>query len=319
MVQEKLVRPNQPLDTISTCLIVIAVAFWGFAFPLLKIAVRYIPPLTLGWVRYMVAALPLLIYFIVKEGPGSLLKPLKRDWHLFVAMGFLMVALPNATQNIGIKYTTSSMSALIQTSEPIFTILLASMFLGERLSMRKVGGTVMALLASVLLVWLGGLSLGGGKVFVGNVLMFICSVSYGISAVFTKAALRRNDPLKTAAIAMFLGSIMLIPTSLVIGEPIDWFIGMPDIAWLVLALLCLFPCLFATVLWYHVLTYTEVSRQILFLYLIPVFASIGAFVTWGEILTPISIALGLVIVIGVLIAQFEVKRKKGRLLPRPGR
>jgi drug/metabolite transporter (DMT)-like permease len=319
MVHEERVRPNQPLDTISTCLIVIAVAFWGFAFPLLKIAVRYIPPLTLGWVRYMVAALPLLIYFMVREGPMSLLRPLKRDWRLFVAMGFFMVALPNATQNIGIQYTTASLSSLIQTSEPIFTIILASMFLDERLSMRKVGGTLMALTASILLVWLGGLSLGGGKVFIGNVLMFICSVSYGVSAVFTKAALRRNDPLKTAAIAMFLGSIMLIPTSLAIGEPVDWFLGMPDIAWLVLALLCLFPCLFATVLWYHVLTYTEVSRQILFLYLIPVFASVGAFATWGEVLTPISILLGVIIVISVLFAQSDARSKRGRRSRRPGR
>jgi drug/metabolite transporter (DMT)-like permease len=65
----------------------------------------------------------------------------------------------------------------------------------------------------------------------------------------------------------------------------------------------------ATFLWYVVLRGHEVSKQVLFTYLIPIFASIFAYFMLGEILTIITIILGILIFIGITLAEIEVKEK----------
>ena len=106
---------------------------------------------------------------------------------------------------------------------------------------------------------------------------------------------------------MFFGSIILIPLSPLFGEPIDWPLHLSSDGWLYLFLLTLFPCMIATFLWYVVLQTHEVSKQVLFSYLIPVFAVIFAFLMLGEILTPGTIFLGALIILGIALAEINLK------------
>jgi drug/metabolite transporter (DMT)-like permease len=59
-----------------------------------------------------------------------------------------------------------------------------------------------------------------------------------------------------------------------------------------------------------VLKTREVSRLILFIYLIPVFATAIAYFVFGEVIKITTVVFAIIIICGVMIAQYEYKKKK---------
>ncbi len=300
---------NKSLDTMSIFLLIIAVLFWGWAFPLIKITLEFVPPLVIGYFRYLIASLPFLGYLFYKYGLNETMKQVKGSMGILCALGITMVTLPNITQNIGLLYTTSSIAALISTVAPIFTIFIAITFLKESKSFQKIIGMLIALIASLLIVFYTDLEVSNSTLF-GNTLIFITAVSYGISGIFSKTVLEKCSPVHVAGFAMFIGAVLLIPLSPIFGEPLDWAIHLPIDGWIYLLTLTLLPCMVATFLWYVVLQGHEVSKQVLFTYLIPVFAAVFAYLMLGEVLTPYTILLGALIIFGITIAEMEFKKNK---------
>ena len=299
---------NDHLTATSILLIFISVLLWGWAFPLIKITLDFVPPLVIGYFRYFFASLPFLFYIFYKFGIKDTLIKLKLVWPTILALGTTMVTIPNITQNIGLLYTTSSIAALITTVAPVFTVIIAIIILHESKTWQKFVGLLVALTASVLIVVYTGLEISDATLF-GNTLIFITSVSYGISGIFSKTALKVLSPIYVTGFGMFFGSIILIPLSILFNEPLDWPLYLPLDSWIYLVALTIFPCLIATFFWYVVLETHEVSKQVLFTYLIPVFAATFAFFMLGEVLKPITILLGGLIILGISLAEIDFGNK----------
>jgi drug/metabolite transporter (DMT)-like permease len=69
----------------------------------------------------------------------------------------------------------------------------------------------------------------------------------------------------------------------------------------------------ATFLWYVVLQAHEVSKQVLFTYLIPIFAAVFAFLMLGEVLTPVTMLLGAMIILGIALAEISFKNQNNNI------
>ena len=300
---------NRSLTPNTILFILIAVILWGWAFPLIKVTLEFLPPIVIGYFRYFFASLPFILYLFYKFGFKSVINELRSGWVVILALALTMITLPNIAQNIGLKYTSSSLAALITTAAPVFTVIIAILFLKESKSSLKIVGLVIAIIASVLIVFLGGFEMEGTAIS-GNILIFITAVSYGVCGIFGKIALRNYSPVFVVGFSMFIGSILLIPISLILNEPVDWSLHLSFEGWTYLWILTLLPCMVATFLWYVVLRAHEVSRQVLFTYLIPVFAAITAYLMLGELLTPSTIFMGVVIFIGITLAEIDLKNEK---------
>jgi drug/metabolite transporter (DMT)-like permease len=297
------------ITSTATSLLIISVLFWGLAFPVIKITLDHVPPLVIGYFRYLLASIPFLVYIFLKKTKNEIMNELEENWKVLILLGITMVTIPNITQNIGLLYTTSSIAALISTVAPVFTVIIALTFLHESKTWYKITGLIIALSASILMVLYTGFEMSEATLF-GNSLIFITSVSYGICAIFSKSALMKCHPINVAGYGMFFGSIILIPISIIFNEPLDWPIRISIVGWSYLFILTIFPCMIATFLWYVVLESYEVSKQVLFTYLIPVFAAVFAYILLGEILHPITIILGFFIIIGITLAEgvlFKIK------------
>jgi drug/metabolite transporter (DMT)-like permease len=288
-------------------LILISVIFWGLAFPLIKITLNYVPPLVIGYFRYFFASIPFLFFILVTDSKDKILGIINSNWQVLLALGITMVTIPNITQNIGLLYTTSSLAALITTVAPVFTVISAIIFLKESKTISKFIGLLIALVASTTMVIFTGLNLSEATLF-GNILIFITAVSYGICGIFSKFALNSCSPVYVAGFGMFFGASMLIPISIIFHEPIDWPIGLPIEGWGLLVVLTILPCMIATFIWYVVLETYEVSKQVLYTYLIPVFAAVFGYILLKETLHPLTILLGSLIIIGITLAEGTFNR-----------
>ncbi len=298
---------NRPLNHLGWLGMLFAVFCWGLSFPLLKIALDEVEPVTLAVLRYTIAIIPLLLFLLIKEGTDGIFKPLKDDFFFFLCLGIVGITLPNLFQNYGMTMTSAHLSSIIQASGPIFTIIMAVLILKEPLGANKVLGSAIALSGTLLLVTSGGLSLTGSMVL-GNFLVLMSAISYAVSSIMSKKILEKYDPMTTATLSIFLGTVILAVFS-IFESPFEKVPAISLYSWNLIVILALFPGSFALLAWYWILRTSEVSRIILFIYLIPVFATTIAYFWPGEVITLSTIFFAALIICGVAIAQYERRNK----------
>ncbi len=301
---------DESISNRNHVLLILASIIWGATFPAIKVMLDYIPPIILGGIRYLIGAIPILIILAYQKELKNSWNFFRHNWKYIVAVGIFMVTIPNFTQNIGMQYTTASLSSIIQSVGPIVVIILAVMFLREKLTLYRVVGTAMALIASVLLIWGGGVSFSDTMIF-GNILIFISAVSYGINGAISKAALKTHTPLVLVGYSMLVGAIILFPLSFAFNERVDWVFNQNLLSISLLLALAIFPCFIATLIWFIALKSLPVSKQVVYVYLIPIVAVAISIVFLNEELTLLTAVLGAVTVAGVAVAQYENNNKKG--------
>src|SRR3954466_8047317 len=108
----------------------LASLLWGTADVAGKLALDAIPPATLAALRFAVA---LAILWPLARWRGEPRVPARTT----APLGLLGVALTFIFQNLGLERTSAMNASLLQGAVPVLTLLLAAMFLGERLAPRR--------------------------------------------------------------------------------------------------------------------------------------------------------------------------------------
>ena len=114
---------------------------WGLSFLSIKVAIAAIPPMTLGLLRFVIAAalLPLLALATresLRVGP--------RDLPRLALGGLLGVTLYFLCENNGVKLLSASEASLIVGVIPVVTMLAERAFLGTRVGFRSYLGALLS-------------------------------------------------------------------------------------------------------------------------------------------------------------------------------
>jgi drug/metabolite transporter (DMT)-like permease len=127
------------------------VAIWGSGFAALKIATAHIDPLWNTATRIAIASATLGVVLAVQ---GQRLPPLRHPaWRAYALIGFFGMAFPFMLFAFASQRLPSAIVAICNGGSPIFTGLLAHLFLaGDRLSARKAGGVALGFAGLVTLV-----------------------------------------------------------------------------------------------------------------------------------------------------------------------
>ncbi len=292
--------------------LLVAVAMWGSTFPAIKIALHDISPITLGLFRAIFGAIPIAIFTFLILGQKETLRPLKSDLLPMIGIALTQYYLPLVAQNVGMtmmdQESAASMSSLLQATAPIFTIFLSALFLGEYIGKKKALGTAVALSGTLLLVTRGGVILSG-TTLIGNLMLLSSAVFYSFSGILVKKALDDYNPLSIITGSLSFAVLLFIPTAFLLEDP-SHIVSIPISSWILAVYLGLFANGIVLILWYFVLSSKELSKQILFVYLIPFFGIIFSYLFVDEVLTLRTFVFGAVILIGITIAQYEKKKKR---------
>jgi drug/metabolite transporter (DMT)-like permease len=286
-----------------------AVALWGLAFPLIQIGLEDFSPIMLGFLRFVLASALMLVFIVVMYSFEQVSATVRKEWKPLLVLGLLYVAIPNVAQNIGLQSGTSSIASVIQSSGPVMTLIFAVLLLKERMTSMKAVGTVVAIAGTFLLVASGGISLQDED-FTSNVLILISATSYGLAWVSAKRMLERNPPVLIIGLSLMFGTALLA-VAVPFESPMVFEVNTDSVVnLLVLGLLC---GSISSLLYLSSLEKREVSRMAFFIYLMPVFASVFAWVLRGEGVETWTAVCGLIIVAGILIAN----RNSGPATPKP--
>src|ERR1700730_697420 len=123
---------------------------WSFAFVAGKIGVTSCPPLILLTARLSLAGI-LILGISALRGEGCSLS--WRDSLVFALIGVANNALYLGFGYTGLKTVSAGLGGLIVSANPVFTAVLAALFLGGHLTLRKVAGLLLGIVGVGFIVW----------------------------------------------------------------------------------------------------------------------------------------------------------------------
>src|SRR4029079_4386335 len=141
---------------IGISLAVLAVIIWSGNFIIARGVIKQIPPIRLAFYRWLSASI-IIFPFAMKKTRAEW-KFVKQSWHYLFWASLSGIALFNTFVYIGAHYTTAITLALIGTpASPIIWIVLARIFLNERIGFLKMGGMMLCIAGVVFLLAQGSL------------------------------------------------------------------------------------------------------------------------------------------------------------------
>lgn len=286
--------PSSSLKSLS--LLMTLAVIWGSAFVLVKITLGTLPPLTLAWLRIAIAGLTLYAY---ARWQGYGLPRGGRQFWLGAAMtGLTGMALPFSLIAWGLGDTNSGIAAILTATVPLWTMLLAHVFLADEAMTRRSFIGIALGFAGVLLLFADKTG-SGGKVF-SAALILLASLSYGIMAVSIKK-IATQDTLQFSAAVTWCGLAFLTPVVVVVEHP--WALAPDTTAMLSVLTLGSVNTGLATLLLIRLVNLAGATYASLTNYLAPVVAIIFGAVFLSERL-PASAGAGfLLIALGVYLTS----------------
>ena len=274
-----------------------AAVSWGASFVAIKVALRTLSPLPLVWLRFGLGV-GVLSLFVMRESEKD---PLSfREWLLVGLLGFLGVPFHHLVQSTGLKTAQAATSAWIISSMPVFIALLGALFLGERMSRRRVVGLALAA-AGVLLVVTRGepkrLWMTDPGSF-GDLLVLLSALNWAVFTVASRGFLARHRPAPMMFRVMASGWLMTTVLFLASGawSPIA---GLDAGGWAAVLFLGVFCSGLAYVFWYDALKSLPASQAGVLMYLNPAAATVVAVAGLGEPLSVSVVSGALLITLGV--------------------
>lgn len=129
--------------------IAILTLVWGCNWPVLKLGVNELPPLTFRGSTLIFAALGLLA--VAKLSGHSLLIP-REWWGRVLVLAILNIAAWNGLILFGVQQMQAGRSAILAYTMPIWSVLFSLVLLHEALSKRKVVGLLLGVAGMIVLL-----------------------------------------------------------------------------------------------------------------------------------------------------------------------
>ena len=281
------------LDSRIIIAIGITILLWASSFAAVRASLQAFTPGHIALFRFLIASILLAVSALVTHTKLPALK----DIPVIFLLGFLGVFAFHTAQNYGQVTVTAGSAGMIISSVPIFTAILATIFLGEKL---KLWGWL-----SIFISFLGVSLIAFGeregvKFDFGVIFLLLAAIVAAIYFVLQKPYLIRYTALQLVTYMIWAGTLLLLVFTPGLIEEVA---NAPIEATIATIYLGIFPSAVAYVTWSYALSRAPTSIVASFLYLQPVFAVIIAWIWLNEIPALISMIGGVVTILGVFLVN----------------
>lgn len=249
--------------------LLVTVTFWGSAFAASKVVTEAVPATVGAALRFGLGALVMTL--ILRLRPGSRAGVPRGSWPGVIVLGLIGVAAYNLLFFWGLALARASDgSMIIPTLSPAITVLLAALFLKDRLTWQKVIGLALAGAGSV--VFFSSTYLASGadsRRLLGDMLFLGAALCWSAYTLLGKRVMERMDPLAATAYAAQAGAPVLLLIALPEILRVDW-LSLGSGFWLNILYLAVAPTAVANWFWYHGVKGVGPARASSFMYLVPV-------------------------------------------------
>ena len=189
--------------------LVATIVVWSFSFiaaARLRDHVGLTEALAARFVPVLVGSALVLLVLVIRRG----LRVPRVAWPKVVAMGLLSVPAYNVFFFHGMKTVPSGTAALIIALNPVFTAVLARLFLGEPFGGRRLAGLLLSLAGLFIVVRYGTDRAVDWPYLSAAILLALAPLSWALYTVIGRTLPAGSDPFDTAYALLLVGSLPLV-------------------------------------------------------------------------------------------------------------
>lgn len=289
---------EQKKDYIWHLTAVVVVGIWGLTFISTRVLIdNGLTPQEIFLLRFLMAYIG--IWFI---SPRKLWCDNWRDELWMLLSGVTGGSLYFLTENTALEVTLTTNVAFIVCSTPLLTLLLSRLlYRREKATSRLWIGSLLALLGVGLVIFNGNFVLKLSPL--GDVLSLTASLAWAVYSLIMRRVSDRYSTVFITRKVFFYGLLTILPAFLVHPWqfPLSSF-SSPSVLFnlLFLGLLASLVCF---VVWNVILKRLGTVRASNYIYLNPLFTSVGALLFLGEPLTPVALLGAACVLCGVYLAS----------------
>jgi len=283
---------------------VLACIIWSGNFIVARAFIKDVPPIALSFFRWSVGTL-ILLPFTLKQF-WKQRQIISQNKNYFFWTSLFGVAIFNTFLYIAAHTTSAINMALIGTcSSPIFSVFLAAVFLKERVTALRIIGMLVMLMGIIYLLVKGSWErLTTFHFTTGDLWVLGAAVFFAGYNIMVRKKPREVRPIVFLFTTFFIGSMVLLPFYIWEAQhsaPVEWTTNLT----LAVLYLGLGTSVIAFLLWNVSIARLGAARTALFGNLIPLFSSLEALWLLHEEITTFHLVSGVLIVIGLIIANFK--------------
>lgn len=291
-------------------LMLLAVAtIWGVASPVIKFTLTGFDPAVFLAYRFGIST---IIAIVIAIFIGLHIPKNGKVFLLFLFYGFLNSVVALGLLFFGMENTTVLETGLITLAGPLIISTAGVYFLHEHVTKREKIGMGIAMFGTLLTILQPLINNGHSALKLsGNILVLGYVVATVVTAVLSKELLKKDvNPMSLTNMSFVIGFLFFLPVALlnpnfnintmILAVPLTYHFGVWYMA-----------ILSGTLAFYlsnRAQKTIEIGEQSLFSYLYPIFSLPLAVVWLGEKVTSMHIVGGVIILIGVVIAEIKKKR-----------
>jgi drug/metabolite transporter (DMT)-like permease len=277
-------------------LLLLLATCWGATYPLTKIAIGTIPPITFLCWRSLIGGGVLLLLMLLRG------KRLPRDgaaWRLLSTQQIINGVFPFLLITWAQQYVPAALTVVLASTTPIFAFLITwGITRHEPATGLKLIGVVLGLAGTLLIIGLEALS-GLGEQIVAQMAIAVATISFAFGTIYGRR-LRDYDPMVTASGALLFGGLLLLPFSLALEAP--WTIAPSREALIATVVLALTGSALGLMIFYRLInTIGSIATNAQAYLRIPIGVALSVFLV-GESVPP-SLMAGLALVFAGVLAM----------------
>jgi len=285
-------------------IITILVVVWAFAFLFIKIGLEELSFVNLTIMRFLIVCLVLILILFFQKKRFSKLH--KKDIVPIFLLGFFGVIVYHLGLNYGEQFISPAAASLIIATVPVQIIILSTIFLKEKIGLKKLIGIIIALCGVVVISIWGKAGASIHIEYISAVLaVLIAAIMSALYTIAGKKLLTRYSALSLTTYVMLLGSLGLTP--FIRGSLLDQISKMSMTGWFAVIFLGVFSTVVGYGLWYIVLKTKSASEISIYLYAIPVLSTIISYFMFKEKITLMFILGGFLVIAGLIIVNIRTK------------
>lgn len=300
---------NNVISVMTWVLLLTLGLLWGGSFFFARMAVEYVPPLTLVFLRVFLAAVALHLYL---RGKRELYTILAQRWRTFLVLGLLNNAIPFTLLFFGQTQMGAGLASILNATTPLWTVIIANIVTDdEKMTVPKIVGCLLGLAGMLLLIGPSAISGFGAPVW-AQLAIILAAISYGFAVIYAKR-FKGTPPVVTATGQLTASSLIMLPVILLVDQP--WTLEMPPVRILLVILsLAVLSTSIAYILYFRIVSSAGATNASLVTLLVPPSAILLGVIFLGERMTLVSlgglalIALGLLTIDGRLLAFLKIHR-----------
>jgi drug/metabolite transporter (DMT)-like permease len=255
--------------------------------PIMKIGLDQLDPFVFNTIRLCISAICLAALAFRERNNGIFPAP-DICGRQIVTYGILVSWFYQVLFLMGIARTTVGNTGLIMATVPVWTALLARVFISETLSRLAWGGLTLALSGTVIVALQQSDLSSGNEHMIGNILILFAALAWASGTVYSRPLLKSISPMQLSAAAALLALPMLLYAGVLSSG-----LSLP--------------------MWNFGVRHAGAAHAAVVQNLIPLIAIVAAWFSRGEVATTTQILGGSLILSGLVIMRLRRNSQKEKV------